>query len=141
MDVRKLVLTLCVLILLAIGVVIYFQTDVASSGPRRDPGLAKMVDERYGAALRTMGVRSLSVDRETDDVVVVLAEAGRKGRNVARRLPGLAGKSGCGELDVGIAVGEDVEVWGSSSTPGFKARLDCVMEEVIAEAASLRQVR
>lgn len=139
MDVRKLVVTLCIVILLAVAIVLFLQQDVAETGrPSNNPAIAEHVEVHHGPALRALGVRSLGVDRRTDDVVVVFAGGGRLGRRVAGRLPGLAGADGCGELDVGISVGETITAWGDSRSPGFRSRLDCVIAEVIEQAADLR---
>ncbi len=140
MDVRKLVIALCVLTLLAVGVVLYFQQGgMPDRRAMTDPAIAEQVEVRHGPALRAIGIRSLGVDRQTDDVVVVFANGGHLGRKVAGRLPGLAGNEGCGKLDVGVAVGDSITAWGNSKSPGFYSRLDCVIEEVIAKAADLRE--
>ena len=140
MDVRKLVIVLCVLTLCVVGVALYFQEDgLPDRRPGIDPAIAERVEVRHGPALRAIGISSLGVDRKTDDVVVVFANGGRLGRKVAGRLPGLAGKDGCGKLDVGIAVGDSITAWGNSKSPGFYSRLDCVIEETLAKAAGLRE--
>ena len=138
MDVRKLVIALGALILLAVGIVLYLQVDQPVDRRRNDPVLAAKVEVQHGPALRAMGIRSLGVDPKTDDVVVVFAGGGRLGRKVAGRLPGLAGAGGCGELDVGISVGESLTAWGDAKGPSFYSRLDCVIDEVVAKAAELR---
>ncbi len=140
MDVRKVVIVVGVLIVLAVGLVLRFQFErpVDLSG-RNDPAIAARVELHHGPALRAMGIRSLGVDRKTDDVVVVFAGGGRLGRKVAGRLPGLAGDGGCGRLDAGVSVGESLTAWGDASEPEFYARLDCVIDEVVARAAELRQ--
>ena len=139
MDVRKLAIALCFLILLAVGGVLYFQTerpvDVRVEG---DPDIAERIEVLYGPALRAMGVASLGVAPGTDDVVVVFSDGGKLGRKVAGRLPGLAGGGGCGPLDVGVAVGKTVSIWGDSDDPVFQSRLDCVIGEVLGNAARLR---
>ena len=140
MDVRKLVVFLCVFTLIAVGVVLYFQEDrTPDRRARADPAIAEQVEARHGPALRALGISSLGVDRRTDDVVVVFSNGGRLGRKVAGRLPGLASKDGCGKLEVGIAVGDSISAWGDSKSPAFYARLDCVLEEVVASAADLRE--
>ena len=140
MDVRKLVIVLCVLTLVVVGVALYVQEGGPPvRRPPTDPAIAESVEVRHGPALRAIGIRSLGVDRQTDDVVVVFTNGGRLGRKVAGRLPGLAGKDGCGKLDVGIVVGDSISAWGNSRSPGFYARLDCVIKEVIAKAADLRE--
>lgn len=140
MDVRKLVVALGVLIVLAVGVVLYLKLEAPPIERRRDdPALAARVEVEHGPALRAMGIRSVGVDRKTEDVVVVFAGGGRLGRRVAGRLPGLASAGGCGELDVGIAInGESLTAWGDASGPSFYARLDCVIDEVVSRAAELR---
>lgn len=138
MDVRKLVIGLGALILLAVGIVLYMQIDQPLDRRRNDPVLAEKVEIMHGPALRAMGIRSLGVDPRTDDVVVVFAGGGRLGRRVAGRLPGLAGPGGCGELEVGISVGQSLTAWGDASGPSFYERLDCVIDEVVASAAELR---
>lgn len=139
MDVRKLVITLCIVTLLAVAIVLYLQQDVPGSGrPANNPSIADHVETHHGPALRAMGVRSLGVDQRSGDVVVVFAGGGRLGRRVAGRLPGLAGAEGCGELDVGIAVGDALTAWGDAETPDFRSRLDCVITEVVEQAADLR---
>jgi len=139
MDVRKLAIALCFLILLAVGGVLYFQTerpvDVRVGG---DPDIAERIEVLYGPALRAMGVASLGVDTRTDDVVVVFSDGGKLGRKLAARLPGLAGEDGCGPLDMGVAVGKAVTIWGDSDDPAFQPRLDCVIGEVLDKAADLR---
>jgi len=138
MDVRKLVIALGALILLAVGIVLYLQDEPPDDRRRNDPALADRVEVTHGPALRAMGIRSLGVDPKTDDVVVVFAGGGRLGRRVAGRIPGLAGADGCGELRVGISVGESLTAWGEADSPSFHARLDCVIEEVVSRAAELR---
>ncbi len=139
MDVRKLVLTLCIVTLLAVAIVLFLQREVAETGrPSNNPAIAEHVEAHHGPALRAIGIRSLGVDRRSDDVVVVFAGGGRLGRRVAGRLPGLAGSEGCGELDVGISVGETITAWGDARAPEFRSRLDCVIAEVIEQAAELR---
>lgn len=139
MDVRKLAMALCFLILLAVGGVLYFQierpVDVRGGS---DPAIAERIEELHGPALRAMGVASLGVDPGTDDVVVVFSDGGKLGRKVAGRLPGLAGEGGCGPLAVGVAVGKAVTIWGDSDDPAFQLRLDCVIGEVLDNAAGLR---
>ena len=44
----------------------------------------------------------------------------------------------CGPLDVGVAVGKTVSIWGDSDDPVFQSRLDCVIGEVLGNAARLR---
>lgn len=139
MDVRKLVVALCVVTLVAVAIVLFLQRDVAETGrPPNNPAIAEHVETRHGPAMRAIGVRSLGVDRKSGDVVVVFAGGGRLGRRVAGRVPGLAGVDGCGELDVGIAVGESLTAWGDARTPDFRSRLDCVIEKVLEQAADLR---
>jgi hypothetical protein len=89
MDVRKLVIALGALILLAVGIVLYMQVDQPVDRRRSDPVMAAKVEVQHGPALRAMGVRSLGVDPKTSDVVVVFKGGGRLGRRVAGRLPGL----------------------------------------------------
>jgi hypothetical protein len=138
MDVRKLVIALGLLILLAVGIVLYMQVDQPVDRRRSDPVMAAKVEVQHGPALRAMGVRSLGVDPKTSDVVVVFKGGGRLGRRVAGRLPGLASAEGCGELEVGISVGDTLTAWGDSSSPSFYSRLDCVIDEVVSRAAELR---
>lgn len=141
MDVRKLALTLCVLILLAVGAVLYFQVRGEDDGlrPKGNPEVVREIEARHGAALRAVGVRSLGVDpRNSEDVVVVLAGGGHLGRKVAGRLPGLVGSGGCGRLEVGISVGDSLTAWGSMDDPSFMSRLDCVVGKVVEQAAALR---
>lgn len=138
MDVRKLVIALGALILLAVGIVLYMQVDQPVDRRRSDPVMAAKVEVQHGPALRAMGVRSLGVDPKTNDVVVVFKGGGRLGRRVAGRLPGLASADGCGELEVGISVGDSLTAWGDSSSPSFYSRLDCVIDEVVSRAAELR---
>ncbi|MBL0285146.1 MAG: hypothetical protein IPQ01_15405 [Zoogloea sp.] len=139
MDVRKLAIALCFLILLAVGGVLYFQierpVDVRGGS---DQAIAERIEVLHGPALRAMGVASLGVAPGTDDVVVVFSDGGKLGRKVAGRLPGLAGGGGCGPLDVGVAVGKTVSIWGDSDDPVFQSRLDCVIGEVLGNAARLR---
>ncbi|KAB2968649.1 hypothetical protein [Zoogloea sp.] len=140
MDVSKLVVSLGVLILVAVGVVFYIQLDQPELGPSRsNPAIAAHVEAVHGPALRAMGVRSLGVDHRTDDVVVVFAGGGRLGRRVAGRLPGLAGADGCGEVDVGLSIGESITAWGGSRDPSVRSRLDCIIAEVLNQAAELRE--
>lgn len=144
MDVRKVAIGLCVLILLAVGAVLYFQMRGPDGGDmrsRKDSEVVQQIEARHGAALRAVGVRSLGVDpRNKDDVVVVFAGGGRLGRKVAGRLPGLVGNGsgGCGRLEVGISVGEALTAWGSMDDPAFMSRLDCVVGRVVEQAADLR---
>lgn len=141
MDVRKLAISLCALILVTVGAVLYFQTRGPDVGPRPkgNQDVIRQIEARHGAALRAIGVRSLGVDpRNAEDVVVVFSGGGHLGRKVAGRLPGLVGANGCGKLDVGIAVGDSVTAWGDMDDPAFLARLDCVVGKVVEQAASLR---
>ncbi|MDD2989453.1 MAG: hypothetical protein PHI64_10900 [Zoogloea sp.] len=139
MDVRRLVVILCIVTLLAVGVVLFLQQEAAEVGrPANNAAIAEHVEAHHGPALRAIGVRSLGVDRRSDDVVVVFAGGGRLGQRVAGRLPGLAGAEGCGELDVGISVGEAITAWGNARAPEFRSRLDCVIAEVVEQAADLR---
>jgi hypothetical protein len=88
MDVRKLVVALCVVTLVAVAIVLFLQQDVAETGrPPNNPAIAEHVETRHGPALRAIGVRSLGVDRKSGDVVVVFAGGGRLGRRVAGRVP------------------------------------------------------
>lgn len=140
MDVRKLVVALGALILVAVGVVFYIQLDQPElARPRNNPVIAAHVEAAHGPALRAMGVRSLGIDRKTHDVVVVFAGGGRLGRRVAGRLPGLAGEGACGEVDVGLSIGESITAWGDSSDPSTRSRLDCIISEVLNQAADLRE--
>lgn len=140
MDVSKLVVSLGVLILAAVGVVLYIQLDQPESVQgRSNPVIAAHVEAVHGPALRALGVRSLGVDHRTDDVVVVFAGGGRLGRRVAGRLPGLAGEDGCGEVDVGLSIGESITAWGGASDPTARSRLDCIITEVLNQAAELRE--
>lgn len=141
MDVRKLAVTLCVLILLVVGAVLYFQVRGQDDGmrPKSNPEVVQQIEARHGAALRAVGVRSLGVDpRNSEDVVVVFSGGGRLGRKVAGRLPGLVGGAGCGRLEVGISVGDSLTAWGSTDDPAFMSRLDCVVGKVVEQAAELR---
>ncbi|MBS0354880.1 MAG: hypothetical protein JSR83_13405 [Proteobacteria bacterium] len=141
MDVRKLAVTLCVLILLAVGAVLYFQVHISDDGvrPKGNPEIVKQIEERHGAALRAVGVRSLGVDpRNSEDVVVVLVGGGHLGRKVVGRLPGLVSSAACGRLEVGISVGDSLTAWGGMDDPAFMSRLDCVVGKVVEKAAELR---
>lgn len=141
MDVRKLAISLCALILLAVGTVLYFQVSGRDDGGRLkgNPAIVQQIEARHGAALRAVGVRSLGVDpRNTEDVVVVFAGGGHLGRKVAGRLPGLVGDGGCGKLEIGISVGDVLTAWGSMDDPAFMSRLDCVVGKVVEQAAELR---
>ncbi|RTL34838.1 MAG: hypothetical protein EKK49_08010 [Rhodocyclaceae bacterium] len=132
---------LCVLILLAVGAVLYFQVRTPDDGmrPKGNPEIVKQIEARHGAALRAVGVRSLGVDpRNSEDVVVVLAGGGHLGRKVAGRLPGLVSSAACGRLEVGISVGDSLTAWGSMDDPAFMSRLDCVVGKVVEQAAELR---
>ena len=94
MDVRKLVIALRVLILLAVGIVLYLQVDQPVDRRRSDPVMAAKVEVQHGPALRAMGVRSLGVDPKTSDVVVVFK--GRASWSAGRRPPARACQ--CGRL-------------------------------------------
>jgi hypothetical protein len=60
MDVRKLVVALCVVTLVAVAIVLFLQQDVAETGrPPNNPAIAEHVETRHGPALRAIGVRSL----------------------------------------------------------------------------------
>lgn len=60
MDVRKLVLTLCIVTLLAVAIVLFLQRNDAETGrPSNNPAIAEHVEARHGPALRAIGVRSL----------------------------------------------------------------------------------
>lgn len=143
MDVRKLAVSLCVLILMVVGAVSYFQVQGRDDamGPRNNSDIVRQIESRHGAALRAVGVRSLGVDpHNKEDVVVVFSGGGRLGRKVAGRLPGLvgSGEGGCGRLEVGISVGDALTAWGSMDDPAFMSRLDCVVGKVVEQAADLR---
>lgn len=139
MDVRKLALALCVVILLAVAVVLVLRQDAERPGrPANDRTIADQVEARHGPTLRAAGIRSLSVDPRSDDVMVVFNSGGRLGRRVAGRLPGLAAADACGELDVGFSVGESITAWGNGRSPDFMPRLDCVIDKVVEQAADLR---
>ena len=133
---------LCVLILLAVGAVLYFQVRGPDDGsrPKGNPEIVKQIEARHGAALRAVGVRSLGVDpRNSEDVVVVFSGGGRLGRKVAGRIPGLVGSGACGRLEFGVSVGESVTAWGGMDDPAFMSRLDCVVGRVVEKASELRE--
>ncbi|MDD3353093.1 hypothetical protein [Zoogloea sp.] len=138
MDVRKFALVLCALTFIAVGVVVYFQSASGAPEPARK-GVAERVETRFGGVLRALGVASVGVDQRSEDVVVVFTQGGRLNRPLAARLPGLAGPDGCGEIDVGVDVGEKVSVWGGVDAPLFERRLECVLGAVVENAARLSQ--
>jgi len=138
MDVRKLAIVLCILVLTLTGVALVYRWDLPSGGvSERASSVAAELDARHGATWRACGVKSLGVDPRTHDVVVVFAktEPGRKG---VGRVPALASSEGCGELDMGIDATEPLSVWGETGGKEFMGRVDCVVDSVIARIPEMR---
>lgn len=139
MDVRKFVLSLGGLILVAVAIVLYLRVDEGPAAGRYDLALTERIDDRYGASLRALEVQSIGVDTKNGDVVVVFRDGARLGRKLAARLADLGNNKGCGEVDMGVAIeGEALSAWGNAEGPAFNGRVDCVIESVLDQAADLR---
>jgi hypothetical protein len=138
MDVRKLVLVLCAAVLTLTGVAWVYEWDGPQVGPsKRERALADKLEARYGAILRALKVKSLGVDARSHDVVVVFSDRvpGRKGIG---RLPKLASRDACGELDVGMDTGEPFTAWGDLGAPQLDEWFDCVVSELSTRVAEMR---